>query len=79
MRKQLTFIERIRDGFIEFKQAEENLFLFGLQSDISDYQRANIHYTVIITDRDEFELLKDADFVRFLSTLNIKYSESSNL
>jgi hypothetical protein len=55
LRKQLTFIERIRDGFIEFKQAEENLFLFGLQQDISDYQRANINYTVIITDRDEFE------------------------
>jgi len=39
----------------------------------------NVHFTVIITDRDDYELLKDADFVRFLSTLNIKYSESSNL
>ena len=79
LKKQLAFIESVRDGFIEFKQAEENLFLFGLQQDISDYQRANISYTVIITDRNDFEMLKDPDFVRFLSTINIKYSESSNL
>ena len=65
-------MERVKDRFVSFKQEEENLLLFGKQEEVADYQRQGIDFTVVITQKEEFDMLKDLEFLKFLSTLDIK-------
>lgn len=72
----MRFIEKIRENYCEYKKEEENLYLFGNQQDIQDCQRETISYSVVITDSDEIEYLKDAEFMKLLSNIDVKYSPS---
>ena len=63
---------RVKDRFVAFKQEEENLLLFGKQEEVADYQRQGIDFTVVITEKEEFHMLKDVEFLKFLSSLDIK-------
>lgn len=48
--------------------------MFGKQDDIADCQREVIDYSVVITEKEEFDFLKDQDFIRLFSGLHIKQS-----
>lgn len=72
----MKFIVRIRDNYIAYKKEEENLYLFGNQQDIQDCQRQVIDYSVVLTESEETDYLKDAEFVKLLSNIEVKFSTS---
>lgn len=69
-----SFMQEALKGFVQFKEAEETLLLFGKQEEIADYQREGIEYTVVMTKKEEFDLVRDIDFIRFMAALDIKQS-----
>ena len=54
------------------------MILFGKPDEINDLQRQTVDYTVINSSKEEFDLLKDQEFVKFLFVLDIKQSHQSS-
>lgn len=50
----LQFIMDIEKGFLEFKQLEEDLLLFGKAEESADVKRAQPDYTILAVSQSDF-------------------------
>ena len=74
--KHFEFMSKVKSQFAKFKEEEENLLLFGKQEEVADYQRIPIDCTIVLTTRDDFDLVRDNDFKRLLASIDIKQTPS---
>jgi hypothetical protein len=70
----VNYLHKIAGDFQRFKQEEENLLLFGSQQDIEDFHRGKVEFTVVPLAREDFDMLKDHDFLRLLDVFGVKHS-----
>jgi len=48
--------------------------LFGSQQDIEDFHRGKVEFAVVPLARENFDMLKDHDFLRLLEVFGVKHS-----
>ena len=41
--------------------------LFGKPEELADYHRKAVDFTVVVTEKEDFEILSDNEFMKFLS------------
>lgn len=76
LEKHFEFMSKVKSQFAKFKEEEENLLLFGKQEEVADYQRTPIDCTIVLTTRDDFDMVRDNDFKRLLASIDIKQTPS---
>ncbi|CDW80133.1 UNKNOWN [Stylonychia lemnae] len=79
LKKYLEFIMEIEKGYLEFKQQEEEMLLFGKVDEVYDLQRNFPDFTVVPVNKEQFDMINEKPFTDLLAALDIRQPKYGQL